>query len=70
MPLHWVIVHPITESSPLRGLTLDSLAAAEPEVVCLINADDETPQHARILMALGLTRTNDLNALREMFRKY
>jgi glutamin-(asparagin-)ase len=36
----------------------------------LINADDESPQHARILMALGLTKTNDLRALREMFRKY
>ena len=36
----------------------------------VINADDETPQHARILVALGLTRTSDLNALREMFRKY
>jgi inward rectifier potassium channel len=42
MPLHWVIVHPITESSPLRGLTADSLAAAEPEIVCLISAADET----------------------------
>jgi glutamin-(asparagin-)ase len=36
----------------------------------LINADDESPQHARILMALGLTKTNDLKALREMFQKY
>ena len=42
MPLHWVIVHPITELSPLRGLTADSLAAAEPEFVCLISAADET----------------------------
>jgi inward rectifier potassium channel len=42
MPLHWVIVHPITETSPLRGLTAESLAATEPEVVCLITADDET----------------------------
>ena len=42
MPLHWVIVHPITETSPLRGLTSDSLAGADPEIVCLISADDET----------------------------
>ena len=35
-----------------------------------INADDETPQHARILMALGLTKTHELNALREIFQKY
>ena len=42
MPLHWVIVHPITESSPLHGFTPESLAAAEPEFVCLITADDET----------------------------
>ncbi len=42
MPLHWVVVHPITEASPLRGFTRESLAAADPEIVCLINADDET----------------------------
>jgi inward rectifier potassium channel len=42
MPLHWVIVHPLTASSPLHGFTPDSLSAADPEIVCLINADDET----------------------------
>jgi inward rectifier potassium channel len=42
MPLHWVIVHPITEASPLCGFTPESLAASDPEIVCLINADDET----------------------------
>jgi len=42
MPLHWVIVHPIDGQSPLRGLSLDSLTAADPEIVCLITADDET----------------------------
>ncbi len=42
MPLHWVVVHPITDTSPLRGLTVESLAGADPEVVCLITADDET----------------------------
>lgn len=42
MPLHWVVVHPISDASPLRGLTPESLASAEPEVVCLIIAADET----------------------------
>ena len=42
MPLHWVVVHPITETSPLSGLTAESLASADPEIVCLISADDET----------------------------
>ena len=42
MPLHWVIVHPIDDKSPLRGLTRASLTAADPEIVCLITADDET----------------------------
>lgn len=42
MPLHWVIVHPITDASPLRGLTLEALADAEPELFCLVSADDET----------------------------
>jgi len=42
MPLHWVIVQPIDDQSPLHGLSIDSLAAADPEIVCLITADDET----------------------------
>ena len=42
MPLHWVVVHPITDASPLRGLTPDTLADADPEIVCLISAADET----------------------------
>jgi len=42
MPLHWVIVHPITDTSPLRGCTDDALAASDPEFVCLISAADET----------------------------
>jgi inward rectifier potassium channel len=42
MPLHWVIVHPIGDTSPLRGYSEESLAAADPEIVCLITADDET----------------------------
>ena len=42
MPLHWVVVHPITHTSPLRGFTSDTLASADPEIVCLISAADET----------------------------
>lgn len=42
MPLHWVIVHPIGENSPLHGFSADSLAEADPEVICLIRTDDET----------------------------
>jgi len=42
MPLHWVVVHRITQTSPLHGLTPESLAAADPEIVCLISAADET----------------------------
>ena len=42
MPLHWVVVHPITASSPLRGMTPETFANAEPEIVCVITADDET----------------------------
>jgi len=42
MPLHWVIVHPITETSPLRGLTPEAFASGDPELFCLVSADDET----------------------------
>ena len=42
MPLHWVVVHPIDERSPLRGFSAESFADADPEVVCVITADDET----------------------------
>ena len=42
MPLHWVIVHPITDASPFHGLTPATFAQSEPEIVCLITADDET----------------------------
>jgi len=42
MPLHWVIVHPITEASPLRGFTEEAFRASEPELVCLVSGHDET----------------------------
>jgi inward rectifier potassium channel len=42
MPLHWVVVHPIDETSPFRGFTAATFADSDPEIVCLITADDET----------------------------
>jgi inward rectifier potassium channel len=42
MPVHWVIVHPITDASPLKGLTREAFEASDPEVYCLVTADDET----------------------------
>jgi len=42
MPLHWVIVHPIDAKSPLHGLTPEAVSAGDPEVICMISADDET----------------------------
>jgi inward rectifier potassium channel len=42
MPLHWVIVHPIDDASPLRGMTPAAIADADPEIVCQISGDDDT----------------------------
>lgn len=42
MPIHWVLVHPIGEDSPLRGMAKESLADARPEIICAVTADDET----------------------------
>jgi inward rectifier potassium channel len=41
-PLHWVVVHPITEDSPLAGASAEDLAAAEAELLILVTATDET----------------------------
>ena len=40
--LHWTIVHPITDDSPLRGYTPDMLREAQAEVLVLVNAHEET----------------------------
>jgi inward rectifier potassium channel len=40
-PLQWVIVHPIDESSPLRGVTAESLRSAEAEFLILLTGIDE-----------------------------
>lgn len=42
MPLHWVIVHPIDITSPLKGHTRESFEEASPEIVCLTSGHDET----------------------------
>jgi inward rectifier potassium channel len=41
-PLHWVIVHPIVESSPLFGQTQEQFAESDSEVLILLTAFDET----------------------------
>lgn len=41
-PLHWVIVHPIDEKSPLWGVTPEQFAKSEAEVFILLTAVDET----------------------------
>lgn len=40
--LHWTIVHPIDAASPLAGLTPDQLREAQPEVLILAHAHEET----------------------------
>lgn len=40
--LHWTVVHPITATSPLRGMTPESLAATEAEFVIQVSAHEET----------------------------
>jgi inward rectifier potassium channel len=49
-PLHWVVVHPIDERSPLWGVTREQFAESEAEVFVLLTAVDETFEqkvHAR-----------------------
>jgi inward rectifier potassium channel len=41
-PLHWVIVHPMDESSPLFGATAEQLLDGEAEFLVLLTAIDET----------------------------
>jgi inward rectifier potassium channel len=41
-PLHWVVVHPIGEGSPLRGITPGEFEAADSEILILLSAMDET----------------------------
>jgi len=42
LPLHWVVVHPIDEQSPLFGMTPDAFRACEAEILILLTGSDET----------------------------
>ena len=42
MPLHWVVVHPIDESSPLWGMEEGALDRCDAELMILLKAVDET----------------------------
>jgi inward rectifier potassium channel len=41
-PLHWVVVHPIDELSPLHDVTPDAFAGSDAEILVLLSAVDET----------------------------
>jgi inward rectifier potassium channel len=41
-PLHWVIVHPIDQDSPLFGVTPEQLTASDAEFFILLSGTDET----------------------------
>jgi len=41
-PLHWVVVHPITESSPLFGISREQFVDQDSEILILLTAFDET----------------------------
>lgn len=42
LPLHWVIVHPITPESPLWNRSAEEIARKQPEWIVLLTAVDET----------------------------
>ena len=42
LPLHWVVVHPIDETSPLHGVTEEELAASDAEFLVLLTMTEET----------------------------
>jgi len=41
-PLHWTLVHPIDEKSPLYGVSAESLRQSEAEFMILLTGTDET----------------------------
>ncbi len=41
-PLSWTVVHPITDDSPLRGLTSEDYIRSDAEILILLTATDET----------------------------
>lgn len=42
MPLHWVVVHPIDDESPLRGVGREEFERGDSEILILLTAMDET----------------------------
>ena len=42
LPLHWVVVHPIDERSPLHGVEAAAFRTSQAEILVLISATDET----------------------------
>ncbi len=42
LPLHWIVVHPIGETSPLFRMTQDEFRVSGAEILILISAIDET----------------------------
>ena len=42
LPLHWVVVHPIDETSPLYNVTKEQLEASDAEFLVLLTGTDET----------------------------
>jgi inward rectifier potassium channel len=42
LPLHWVVVHPIDERSPLHGVLPEAFRASQAEILILLSAMDET----------------------------
>ncbi|MSV30415.1 MAG: hypothetical protein EXQ52_16980 [Bryobacterales bacterium] len=41
LPMHWVIVHPIDEQSPMYGMTPENIQELDAEVIVLLTALDE-----------------------------
>jgi inward rectifier potassium channel len=41
-PLHWVIVHPIDDMSPLHGVSEEMLTSSDAEFLILLTGIDET----------------------------
>jgi inward rectifier potassium channel len=55
-PLHWVVVHPIDEESPMRGMSARTLVECDAEFFVLLSAIDETfsqPVHTRSSYKFG-----------------
>ncbi len=42
LPLHWVVVHPIDEHSPLHGVDPQAFRSSQAEILILLSAMDET----------------------------